>query len=68
MDEDDQTRQRRQQERAKRKTPQHKYSDMLQLLADRKIDEFAIDLDDLAAVSGSRTRVDSMCGCVRQGC
>ncbi|KAL6895612.1 MCM2/3/5 family domain-containing protein [Trichoderma longibrachiatum] len=49
MDEDDQTRQRRQQERAKRKTPQHKYSDMLQLLADRKIDEFAIDLDDLAA-------------------
>ncbi|TFB05830.1 DNA replication licensing factor mcm7 [Trichoderma ghanense] len=48
MDEDDQTRQRRQQERAKRKTPQHKYSDMLQLLADRKIDEFAIDLDDLA--------------------
>ncbi|PTB65377.1 MCM-domain-containing protein [Trichoderma citrinoviride] len=48
MDEDDQTRQRRQQERAKRKTPQHKYSDMLQLLADRKIDEFAVDLDDLA--------------------
>ncbi|KAK1240952.1 hypothetical protein MKX07_006385 [Trichoderma sp. CBMAI-0711] len=48
MDEDDQTRQRRQQERAKRKTPQHKYSDMLQLLADRKIDEFPIDLDDLA--------------------
>lgn len=68
MDEDDQTRQRRQHERAKRKTPQHKYSDMLQLLADRKIDEFAIDLDDLAAVSGSRTRVDSVCECARQGC
>lgn len=53
MDEDDQTRQRRQEERAKRKTPQHKYNDMLQLLADRKIDEFAIDLDDLATVSWS---------------
>ncbi|KAM0256690.1 hypothetical protein ACHAQJ_004844 [Trichoderma viride] len=48
MDEDEQTRDRRQQERAKRKTPQHKYNDMLQLLADRKVDEFAIDLDDLA--------------------
>lgn len=54
MDEDDQTRQRRQEERAKRKTPQHKYNDMLQLLADRKIDEFAIDLDDLATVSLER--------------
>ncbi|KAM6479664.1 MCM2/3/5 family-domain-containing protein [Trichoderma sp. SZMC 28011] len=52
MDEDDQTRQRRQEERAKRKTPQHKYNDMLQLLADRKIDEFAIDLDDLATWEG----------------
>ncbi|KAL6696200.1 MCM2/3/5 family domain-containing protein [Trichoderma pleuroticola] len=52
MDEDDQTRQRRQEERAKRKTPQHKYSDMLQLLADRKIDEFAIDLDDLVTWEG----------------
>ncbi|KAL7936266.1 MCM2/3/5 family domain-containing protein [Trichoderma chlorosporum] len=52
MDEDDQTRQRRQEERAKRKTPQHKYNDMLQLLADRKIDEFAVDLDDLATWEG----------------
>nr|UWK20588.1 DNA replication licensing factor [Trichoderma aurantioeffusum] len=52
MDEDDQARDRRQQERAKRKTPQHKYNDMLQLLADRKIDEFAIDLDDLATWEG----------------
>lgn len=51
MDEDDQTRDRRQQERAKRKTPQHKYNDMLQQLANRKLDEFAIDLDDLATVS-----------------
>ncbi|PON20972.1 minichromosome maintenance protein 7 (cell division control protein 47) [Trichoderma gamsii] len=48
MDEDDQTRDRRQQERAKRKTPQHKYNDMLQQLANRKLDEFAIDLDDIA--------------------
>nr|UWK20604.1 DNA replication licensing factor [Trichoderma taxi] len=52
MDEDEQTRDRRQQERAKRKTPQHKYNDMLQLLADRKIDEFAIDLDDLVTWEG----------------
>ncbi|KKP07534.1 minichromosome maintenance protein 7 (cell division control protein 47) [Trichoderma harzianum] len=52
MDEDDQTRQRRQEERAKRKTPQHKYNNMLQLLADRKIDEFAIDLNDLATWEG----------------
>ncbi|KAL7909239.1 MCM2/3/5 family domain-containing protein [Trichoderma velutinum] len=52
MDEDDQTRQRRQEERAKRKTPQHKYNDMLQLLADRKVDEFAIDLDDLVTWEG----------------
>ncbi|KAL7927651.1 MCM2/3/5 family domain-containing protein [Trichoderma austrokoningii] len=48
MDEDEQTRDRRQQERAKRKMPQHKYNDMLQQLANRKLDEFAIDLDDLA--------------------
>lgn len=54
MDEDEQTRERRQQERAKRKTPQHKYNDMLQLLANRKIDEFAIDLDDIATVSWNR--------------
>lgn len=54
MDEDEQTRDRRQQERAKRKTPQHKYNDMLQLLANRKLDEFAIDLDDLATVSWNR--------------
>nr|UWK20592.1 DNA replication licensing factor [Trichoderma decipiens] len=52
MDEDDETRDRRQQERAKRKTPQQKYHDMLQLLADRKIDEFAIDLDDIATWEG----------------
>jgi DNA replication licensing factor MCM7 len=54
MDEDEQTRDRRQEERAKRKTPQYKYNDMLQLLADRKVDEFAIDLDDLATVSWNR--------------
>ncbi|KAH6606551.1 hypothetical protein Trco_005704 [Trichoderma cornu-damae] len=52
MDEDEQTRDRQQQERARRKTPQHKYNDMLQLLADRKVDEFAIDLDDLATWEG----------------
>nr|UWK20628.1 DNA replication licensing factor [Trichoderma oligosporum] len=52
MDEDEQTRDRRRQEKAKRKTPQHKYKDMLQLLADRKIDEFPIDLDDLVTWEG----------------
>lgn len=51
MDEDEQARDRRQQERAKRKTPQHKYNDMLQQLANRRLDEFAIDLDDLVTVS-----------------
>nr|UWK20590.1 DNA replication licensing factor [Trichoderma calamagrostidis] len=52
MDEDEQARDRRQQEKAKRKTPQLKYNDMLQLLADRKIDEFPIDLDDLVTWEG----------------
>ncbi|KAM0519949.1 hypothetical protein ACHAPE_003221 [Trichoderma viride] len=54
MDEDEheQTRDRRQQERAKRKTPQHKYNDMLQQLANRRLDEFAIDLDDLVTWEG----------------
>jgi len=47
MDEDEGAQQRRQQEKARRKTPQHKYKEMLQELADRKIDEVVIELDDL---------------------
>lgn len=50
MDEDDEVHQRRLQEKARRRTPQHKYKDMLQQLKDRKTDEFLIDLDDLASV------------------
>nr|UWK20589.1 DNA replication licensing factor [Trichoderma balearicum] len=52
MDEDEQARDRRRQEKAKKKLPQHKYHDMLQLLADRKIDEFPIDLDDIVTWEG----------------
>nr|UWK20599.1 DNA replication licensing factor [Trichoderma psychrophilum] len=52
MDEDEQARDRRRQEKAKKKTPQHKYSDMLQLLADRKTDEFPVDLDDIVTWQG----------------
>lgn len=50
MDEDDEAHQRRMQEKARRRAPQHKYRDMLQQLANRKIDEVCIELDDLAAV------------------
>ncbi|EJT75478.1 DNA replication licensing factor mcm7 [Gaeumannomyces tritici R3-111a-1] len=48
MDEDDEAAQRRQQERARQKGPHYKYKEMLRQLADRKIDEVVIDLDDLA--------------------
>ena len=50
MDEDDEAQQRRRQEKERRRKPQHKYKDMLQELADRKIDEVVIDLDDLYLV------------------
>lgn len=50
MDEDDEAAQRRQQEKARQKGPRHKYRDLLQELADRKVDEVVIDLDDLASV------------------
>lgn len=40
----------RQQERARKRTPQYIYKDMLQKLADRTLDEATIDLDDLALV------------------
>lgn len=50
MDEDEGAQRRRQQEKARKRLPQHKYRDMMQKLADRKIDEALIDLDDLATV------------------
>ncbi|TLD25134.1 hypothetical protein PspLS_05530 [Pyricularia sp. CBS 133598] len=49
MDEDDEAAQRRQQEKVRQKGPRHKYRDLLQELADRKVDEVVIDLDDLAS-------------------
>mgnify|MGYP005989425809 CR=1 FL=1 len=51
MDEDDESGERRRQEKEARRTPQHKYRLLLQKLADRTIDELTIDLDDVAAVS-----------------
>ncbi|KXX78706.1 DNA replication licensing factor mcm7 [Madurella mycetomatis] len=47
MDEDDNAQQQRQRDKARNRAPQHKYKDMLQELADRKISEVVIDLDDL---------------------
>jgi len=58
MDEDDEAHRRRQQEKARKRAPQHKYKNMLQQLADRKRDEIVIDLDDLATVR----LVDKTCG------
>ncbi|KAI9167012.1 DNA replication licensing factor mcm7 [Paramyrothecium foliicola] len=49
MDEDDQAGQRRRQEKERQKTPQYKYKNLLQQLADREIDEMRVDLDDLAS-------------------
>jgi len=46
MDEDEDHEQRRR-EKARSRVPHHKYKDMLQDLADRKIDEVKIDLDDV---------------------
>lgn len=50
MDEDDGAQQQRRRDKARKQPPQHKYKDMLQLLADRKINEVVIDLDDLYSV------------------
>lgn len=51
MDEDEEAGERRRQEKERKQTPQHKYQDILQKLADRSADEIRIDLDDLALVS-----------------
>ena len=50
MDEDDQAEQRRAQEKARKRGPRHKYKEMLQEIADRKINEVVIDLDDIVQV------------------
>ncbi|KAL2200062.1 MCM2/3/5 family-domain-containing protein [Corynascus similis CBS 632.67] len=49
MDEDDNAQQERRRQRAQKQPPRHKYRDMLQQLADRKISEVVIDLDDLSS-------------------
>ena len=54
LDEDEDAQDRRRQERReraqRRKGPHHKYREVLQDLADRKIQEITVDLDDLANV------------------
>lgn len=50
MDEDDEEEERRRQERADKKKPYHKYKDIMRQLANRKIDEVLIELDDIAQV------------------
>ena len=51
MDEDEGAAERRRQEKERHRTPQYKYKDMMQQLANREIDEIRIDLDDLETVS-----------------
>lgn len=50
MDEDDETGEHRRQQKEQRRSPQHKYKQFLQELANRTADEIVIDLDDLATV------------------
>ncbi|KAG8419763.1 Belongs to the MCM [Metarhizium acridum] len=47
MDEDEESGDRRRKEKGNQRTPQHKYKELLQQLADRTIDEITIDLDDV---------------------
>jgi len=51
MDEDDnaQQQQQRRQKKTQPQPPRHKYKDLLQQLADRKLSELVVDLDDLHA-------------------
>lgn len=60
MDDDDEAGQRRRQDKEKRRTPQHKYKELLQQLADRTIDEIIIDLDDVAVVSSPGRLLNKM--------
>jgi DNA replication licensing factor MCM7 len=50
MDEDDETGERRRQQKEQQRSPQYKYKQLLQELANRSIDEITIDLDEVAAV------------------
>lgn len=50
MDDDNEEEELQQQERADRKKPYHKYKDLMQQLANRKIDEVLVDLDDVNQV------------------
>lgn len=50
MDEDDETGERRRQQKEQRRSPQYKYKLALQELANRTSEEVVIDLDDLATV------------------
>lgn len=47
MEDDDGANERRRRDKERSRKPQHKYKDMLQNLADRKVNEILIDLDDL---------------------
>lgn len=49
--------QQRARDRARRGLPQYKYKDILQKLADRKVDEMIVDLDDLATVRSHDRKV-----------
>lgn len=51
MDDDETAQAIRDRQRAAKRGPQPKYKNMMQDLADRKIEEVIIDLDDLADVS-----------------
>ncbi len=50
IDEDESAQARRANEKARKKAPRHKYKDLLQEVADRKISEVVVDLDDIAQV------------------
>lgn len=54
LDEDENAQDRRRQERRdraqRRKGPHHKYREIMQDLADRKVQEVTVDLDDVATV------------------
>lgn len=50
MDDDSEDEERRRQERANKKKPYHKYRDIMRQLADRKIDQVLVELDDVAQV------------------
>ncbi len=61
MDEDEDAQQRRIRERARRRLPQHKYKNIMQQVADRKLDEVQIDLDDLASVRSCFVILAGLC-------